>query len=143
MSVFSSTFSVFSTRIVPSSPTSSNPAVSVIKHGPSGKISMAFETGSVVVPGTSLTMAICCPVNALTNVDFPAFLSPKNAMWMRLPRGVSLSSAIGFKSVVVVHCAIGAVAENRRGRLHGLGDDEVHRLAGRRIELAEDMPNHV
>jgi hypothetical protein len=36
-------------------------------HGPRGKSSIAFETGSVVVPGTSETMARLCPVNAFIN----------------------------------------------------------------------------
>ena len=48
-----------------------------------------------------------------------------------------------IEAVVGVHRAVGAVAENRRGRLHRLGDDEVHRLAGRRIKLAEDMRDDI
>ena len=47
-----------SVRSPPSSPTSSMPAVSMKTTGPIGASSQAFSTGSVVVPGTSLTMAI-------------------------------------------------------------------------------------
>ena len=93
-SVFSSTSRERLTRSSPSGPSSSSPAVSVIRHGPSGSISIALETGSVVVPATSLTIAISCPVSALTSVDFPALRSPKNAMCVRFPDGVSLSSAM-------------------------------------------------
>ena len=50
---------VFFIRISPSSPLSSKPAVSIITTGPSGKSSIDFKTGSVVVPFTSETMAIC------------------------------------------------------------------------------------
>ena len=55
---------------------------------------MAFDTGSVVVPATSLTMATSWPTNSFTSVDFPAFRSPKNAMCTLLPDGVSFSSAM-------------------------------------------------
>ena len=54
-SALSSTFIVRPTRIFPSSPSSSMPGVSIITHGPSGNISIAFLTGSVVVPATSET----------------------------------------------------------------------------------------
>ena len=94
-SAVASTSSVFFTRCAPSAPSSSSsPAVSVSRHGPSGRISIAFETGSVVVPGRSLTMARSCPVSAFTSVDLPAFLSPKNAMCVRSPLGVSFIPAI-------------------------------------------------
>ena len=48
-----------------------------------------------------------------------------------------------IEAVVGVHRAVGTVAENRRGRLHRLGDDDVHRFAGRRIKLAEDMRDDI
>ena len=68
--------------------------MSVTRQGPSGKISIAFETGSVVVPGTSLTIATSWPVKAFTSVDLPAFLGPKNAMRSLFAEGVSCISAI-------------------------------------------------
>ena len=43
---------VFLTRSSPSIPSSSNPGVSMITTGPRGKSSIAFLTGSVVVPST-------------------------------------------------------------------------------------------
>ena len=49
---------VFSTLKLPKSPTSSKPAVSIITTGPKGNNSMAFDTGSVVVPGVSDTTDI-------------------------------------------------------------------------------------
>ncbi len=45
----------FLTRSSPRRPTSSYPGVSMITTGPIGKISIAFCTGSVVVPPTSET----------------------------------------------------------------------------------------
>ena len=99
MSVVASTSSDFFTRISPSGPSSSRPAVSVTRHGPSGRISIAFETGSVVVPATSLTIATSCPVSRLTSVDFPAFLNPKNAICTRSPLGVSFNPAINHSKV--------------------------------------------
>ena len=93
-SATASTSNVRLTRIAPSSPSSSSPAVSVTRQGPSGGISIAFETGSVVVPGTSLTIATSWPVKAFTSVDLPAFLGPKNAMRSLFAEGVSCISAI-------------------------------------------------
>ena len=88
MSVFPITFNVRSTRISPSSPSSSNPGVSIRRHGPSGWISIAFVTGSVVVPGVGETITVSCPVKALTRLDFPLFRRPKRAMCRRLALGV-------------------------------------------------------
>ena len=41
---------------------------------------MSFRTGSVVVPGTSLTSDTCWPAMAFTSVDFPLLVGPKKAM---------------------------------------------------------------
>ena len=65
------------------------PGVSIKVTGPRGSSSMDLYTGSVVVPRTSDTMAMFCPVTAFTRLDFPAFLNPKNAMCMRSEDGVS------------------------------------------------------
>ncbi len=64
----------------PSSPTSSIPAVSIMTTGPYGKSSTDFLTGSVVVPGTSLTIESCCPIRALTSDDLPTFRRPTIAI---------------------------------------------------------------
>ena len=56
---------------------SSSPGVSIMTTGPSGKSSIAFLTGSVVVPLTSDTKESSCPVIALTRLDLPAFRIPK------------------------------------------------------------------
>lgn len=48
--------------------------------GPRGRISIARETGSVVVPRTSLTTARRCCVTALTRLDLPALRQPKKPM---------------------------------------------------------------
>ena len=77
MSVSRITSCVRSTRIAPSSPSSSNPAVSSRTTGPSGRISIVFLTGSVVVPGISETRETGCPAMAFIRLDFPAFLLPK------------------------------------------------------------------
>ena len=42
-----------------------------------GKSSIAFLTGSVVVPKTSETTERFCPVTAFTRLDFPALRIPK------------------------------------------------------------------
>ena len=63
----------------------------MIITGPNGRSSIAFCTGSVVVPRTSDTTASSCPVIALTTLDFPALRQAKNPMWIRLAEGVSLS----------------------------------------------------
>ena len=51
--------------------------------GPSGSSSMAFCTGSVVVPFTSETSERFCPVTAFTTLDLPAFRRPKKPIWGR------------------------------------------------------------
>ena len=89
-SVFRSTSLVRWTRSVPNSPSSSKPGVSMICTGPRGSSSMALDTGSVVVPLTSETMARSWPVKALTRLDFPALRRPKKAIWTRSPEGVAL-----------------------------------------------------
>ena len=68
---------LFSTRILPSSPSSSMPAVSMSTTGPMPPISMLLRTGSVVVPAVSLTMAVCCPVRKFTMVLLPTLRRPK------------------------------------------------------------------
>ena len=55
-SVRSNSLRVFSIRICPSAPWSSTPAVSINTTGPSGRNSMVFSTGSVVVPATGETI---------------------------------------------------------------------------------------
>ena len=90
MSVRSIAFRVRSIRISPKVPSSSNPGVSMITQGPMPCSSMALLTGSVVVPGISLTRAVSCPVNALINDDFPLLRRPKRAMCRRLALGVWL-----------------------------------------------------
>ena len=54
-----------------------------------GRSSIAFRTGSVVVPLVSDTTARSCPVTALTRLDLPAFLLPKNPICTLSPDGVS------------------------------------------------------
>ena len=81
MSVLFKTRFVRSTRLLPSScSSSSKPGVSVMTTGPSGSSSIAFCTGSVVVPGRSETTARSCAVTALTRLDFPALRLPKKPM---------------------------------------------------------------
>ena len=76
ISVFSAARWVFSTRLSPSSLSSSKPAVSIITHGPSGCISIGLYTGSVVVPATSATMETSCFVTAFIRDDLPLFVFP-------------------------------------------------------------------
>lgn len=59
---------------------------------------MALYTGSVVVPFTSDTTARSCPVTALSTLDFPAFLLPKNPIWTRSDEGVSFIPICIFSS---------------------------------------------
>jgi hypothetical protein len=66
------------------------------RHGPNGSISIAFETGSVVVPGTSETIAAFCPDSEFISDDFPAFLLPKKAILTRSAFGVSFNPAMFF-----------------------------------------------
>ena len=51
-------------------------------------ISMALFTRSVVVPGTSETRAVSCPVKALISDDLPLLRRPKIAICRRLALGV-------------------------------------------------------
>ena len=88
MSVLFNIWYVFVIRNCPSSPSSSRPAVSINTTGPMGRSSIAFKTGSVVVPFVSDTMESACPVNALIKLDFPQFLLPKMPMWIRFAEGV-------------------------------------------------------
>ena len=67
----------FSTRSAPRAPTSSMPAVSMKSTGPSGSSSMAFSTGSVVVPATGETIETCWRVTTLRKEDLPALRRPK------------------------------------------------------------------
>ena len=85
-----STFLVASTRILPRSPESSNPGVSIRTTGPKGRISIAFLTASVVVPGTEETSETLCPVMRLTSELFPALRRPKIPMWTRSPEGTDV-----------------------------------------------------
>ena len=82
------TFKLCETRISPSSLLSSRPAVSVRSTGPSGRISIAFETGSVVVPATLETTARVCEVSAFIRLDFPALVRPKMPICVLSPEGV-------------------------------------------------------
>ena len=77
----------FRTRWAPSAPMSSRPGVSIITTGPSGSNSIALETGSVVVPAMSETMARSCPVIALMRLDFPALRLPKMPICTRSALG--------------------------------------------------------
>ena len=74
---------VFCMRNVPNSPSSSSPGVSMMSTGPNGNNSIAFLTGSVVVPLTSDTTAMFCPVIAFTKLDFPALRMPKKPICIR------------------------------------------------------------
>ncbi len=63
-------------RFSPSIPSSSIPAVSINTTAPSPPISIFFETGSVVVPATSETIATSCPARAFMSELFPLFRLP-------------------------------------------------------------------
>ena len=65
------------------------PGVSMMTTGPMGRSSIAFRTGSVVVPRTSETRASSWLVTAFTTLDLPALRMPKNPMWTRSPEGTS------------------------------------------------------
>ena len=71
--------------------------------GPSGSSSIAFDTGSVVVPFMSETIARDCPVMALITLDLPALRRPKIPIWMRLAAGVlfKLISLSPFKVSII------------------------------------------
>lgn len=58
---------------------SSRPGVSIITTGPSGSNSMALETGSVVVPATSETMARSCPGHRVDETGFSGVALTENA----------------------------------------------------------------
>ncbi len=89
MSVRSSVRRAVAMRRAPSSScASSKPGVSVSTQAPSPRSSMAFDTGSVVVPGRSETTEICWPVRALMRVDLPLLHRPKKAMCRRSDWGV-------------------------------------------------------
>ena len=62
--------------------------------GPSGRSSIAFDTGSVVVPKVSETRDISCPVTAFTRLDLPEFLLPKKPICTLSPEGVSFNPII-------------------------------------------------
>ena len=96
MSVRSIAFNVRSIRISPRMPSSSNPGVSMIMQGPMPCSSIALLTGSVVVPGISLTRAVSWPVKALMSDDFPLLRRPKRAMCKRLADGVLLRLIVNF-----------------------------------------------
>ena len=81
---------VFDILFSPSSPSSSKPGVSMMTTGPRGRSSIAFVTGSVVVPLVSDTTARSWFVILFTRLDLPAFLLPKKPMWILSPDGVSL-----------------------------------------------------
>ena len=72
------------------------PAVSTIITGPNGSNSMAFDTGSVVVPAIGDTKEICCSVRVLINVDFPALHRPKNPICTRFAFAVPSNIATLF-----------------------------------------------
>ncbi len=92
-SVLSSTWSVRSTRFSPRSPVSSIPAVSMNRTGPTGRSSMGFSTGSVVVPALAETMETSCLVRALRIEDLPAFRLPKMPMCSLIPLGDFIMTA--------------------------------------------------
>ena len=62
--------------ISPKSLSSLNPAVSINNTGPTGINSIAFCTGSVVVPSFSETKDTSCPNNLLIKEDLPALVLP-------------------------------------------------------------------
>ena len=70
------------------------PGVSIMTQAPKGCISMALYTGSVVVPATSDTMEVFCPVRRFIRDDLPLFVLPKIPMWSLLAFGVEFNSAI-------------------------------------------------
>ena len=91
MSVLPNTFFAFSILSCPNLPSSSKPGVSIITTGPRGRISIALETGSVVVPSSSETIESCWPVIAFTRLDLPAFLRPKKLMCVLSPEVTSFN----------------------------------------------------
>ena len=88
ISVRSSILRLRATRSRPNAESSSIPAVSIITHAPTPVISIAFTTGSVVVPTLSDTMATSCPVRAFTSDDLPLLHRPKMAILVRSEWGV-------------------------------------------------------
>ena len=79
-SVLSITERVKRSLSAPSSPSSPYPAVSTSTHAPMEGSSIRLRTGSVVVPGTSLTSDTCWPASVFTSVDFPLLVAPKNVI---------------------------------------------------------------
>ena len=76
MSVRSAALRVCSRRRSPSSLSSSKPAVSMNVTAPRPGTSILLFTGSVVVPGSSETTAVCWPVMALMSDDLPLLHLP-------------------------------------------------------------------
>ena len=104
MSVRRSSSSALSMRFWPSSPSSSRPGVSTSTTGPRGSSSIAFLTGSVVVPLVSETTARSWPVRALMRLDLPALRRPKMPMRVRFAEGVAFK-LMGFSLLHFVHSA--------------------------------------
>ena len=102
ISVFCSIFSARSTRIEPSSPSSSMPGVSMMTTGPIGSSSIVFRTGSVVVPFISETSARFCPVTAFTRLDFPALRNPKKPICTRSAAGLSFKLIFPSEYILTV-----------------------------------------
>jgi hypothetical protein len=48
------------------------------RTGPSGRSSIGFSTGSVVVPGVAETIETSCRVSAFRRLDLPTFRRPKS-----------------------------------------------------------------
>ena len=93
---------VRSTRFSPSSPQSSYPAVSASTAAPMPGSSIFFHTVSVVVPATSETIDVSCPVMQFISEDFPALRRPKIPIWYRLERAVLFMSFYLLKSEVAL-----------------------------------------
>ena len=71
--------------------------MSVTTTGPMGSISIDLETGSVVVPGTSETIASAWLVSAFIRLDLPELRLPKIDMCTRSLDGVWLRVVISFR----------------------------------------------
>ena len=67
---------------------SSNPGVSTISDAPIFGNSIALYIISVVVPSTSDTTDVCCPVMAFNNDDLPLLVAPNITMCRRSELGV-------------------------------------------------------
>ena len=89
----SNTFAVRWERSWPTTAWSSSmPAVSMSRMGPSGSSSIGLSTGSVVVPGTSETMLTCWLVREFSTLDFPTLRLPNRPIPMRIPLGARMSA---------------------------------------------------